>query len=85
MTRRTHPRAVIRAMKWVSEPDREPDAAAMTHRMSCDVCGSSSPVSAEFGRVQDWQLAHAGRNPSHCTYTETLTRPWRAWMAGPAG
>ncbi|GAA1901917.1 hypothetical protein GCM10009716_09680 [Streptomyces sodiiphilus] len=50
----------------------------MTHRMRCDACGAVSPRSVDFGRAQDWQLRHAGRHPSHLTYTETLTRPWRA-------
>jgi hypothetical protein len=78
------PRALFRHVRWTSEPDLEPDAAPLTHRMTCDVCGAKSPVSVEFGAVQDWQLAHAGRHPTHHTYTETLTRPWRAWMRGPS-
>ncbi|WP_344259122.1 hypothetical protein [Streptomyces sodiiphilus] len=69
---------VHRPVRWVSEPDRSPDAVAMTHRMRCDACGAVSPRSVDFGRAQDWQLRHAGRHPSHLTYTETLTRPWRA-------
>ncbi|MBW1603767.1 hypothetical protein JJV70_16955 [Streptomyces sp. JJ66] len=77
-------RAVFRYLVWVSEPDREPDAAPLTHRMACDVCGATSPTGVDFGAVQDWQLRHAGANPSHHTYTETLTRPWRAWPRGPA-
>lgn len=84
MTGRYRPRAAYRFARWTSAPDLEPDAAPLTHRMTCDVCGARSPVSVEFGRVQDWQLAHAGRHPTHHTYTETLTRPWRAWMHGPA-
>jgi hypothetical protein len=50
MSRR--PRAVYRHMCWVSEPDLEPDAAPLTHRMACDVCGAKSSVSVEFGTVQ---------------------------------
>ncbi|MFE1360400.1 DUF7848 domain-containing protein [Streptomyces harbinensis] len=77
-------RAVLRFMRWTSEPDREPDAAPLTHRMRCDLCGARSDRTVVFGEAQDWQLVHAARNPDHLTYTETLTRPWRAWMNGAA-
>lgn len=76
--------SAFRHTLWVSGPDREPDAAPLTHQMTCDVCGETSDRGVEFGSVRDWQLRHAGRNPSHHSYTETLTRPWRAWMKGPA-
>ncbi|MFE0690724.1 hypothetical protein ACFV0Z_21535 [Streptomyces xiamenensis] len=62
---------------WFSRRDRRADAAPMSHRMRCDLCRKKSEASVEFGRVQDWQLDHAARNPGHRQFTEILTRPWR--------
>ncbi|WP_443098237.1 DUF7848 domain-containing protein, partial [Streptomyces cacaoi] len=33
---------------------------------------------------QTWQLQHAAADPTHHSYTEVTTRPWRARMNGPA-
>ncbi|MGW7294014.1 DUF7848 domain-containing protein [Streptomyces xiamenensis] len=63
--------------EWLSEPDRAPDAAPMTHRMRCETCGRRSPTHVVFGVVQDWQVRHTAHFPDHRRFSETLTRPWR--------
>lgn len=47
--------------------------------MQCAVCDETSPVGADFTEPQNWVLTHGGQNPSHHTYREIITRPWRAW------
>lgn len=76
------PRAVLRFVDWTLTPDREPDAAPMTFAMRCAVCEAESEAGADFADGHSWALRHAGRNPSHHTYTEVITRPWRCWMSG---
>ncbi|WP_053708078.1 hypothetical protein [Streptomyces sp. NRRL B-3648] len=73
------PRAVVCHKEWTLQPDREPDAAPITYAMQCGVCDESSPTSTDFAEPQGWVLEHGGRNPSHHTYREITTRPWRAW------
>ncbi|MFD8213328.1 hypothetical protein ACFV2U_06265 [Streptomyces sp. NPDC059697] len=72
-------RAVLTHKSWTLEPDSEPDAEPTTYAMECVVCGESSEASEDFAEPQSWVLAHGGRNPSHHTYREIITRPWRAW------
>ncbi|MGP3999042.1 DUF7848 domain-containing protein [Streptomyces sp. 8N706] len=78
---------VIRRELWTLTPDREPDAEPLTFAMECAVCGERSLTGEDVGVTQDWTLRHAGRNPSHHTYREVITRPWRAWrgMGGRPG
>ncbi|WP_432093679.1 hypothetical protein [Streptomyces sp. bgisy100] len=71
---------VIRRERWTLAPDREPDAEPFTFAMECAVCGERSLTGEEVTEAQDWSLRHAGRHPSHCSYRELITRPWRAWM-----
>ncbi|GAB3951524.1 DUF7848 domain-containing protein [Streptomyces sparsus] len=75
-------RGVIRFERWAVAPDREPDAEAITYAMECAVCGARSQARVDAGDGQRWTLAHAGRNPSHHTYREHITRPYRAVMTG---
>jgi hypothetical protein len=77
-------RSLLRHMRWVLEPDREPDAEPVTFVMQCAVCLRKSPSSEEFDSASDWTFHHAARHPSHHTYREIVTRPWRAWRKGPA-
>ncbi|MFJ4832807.1 hypothetical protein ACIP79_23330 [Streptomyces sp. NPDC088747] len=72
-------RAVVRHEIWTLEPDREPDAEPTTYAMQCAVCEATSAAGVDFGDPQDWVLAHCGRNPSHHSYREIITRPWRTW------
>jgi hypothetical protein len=72
-------RAVVRHQRWTLQPDREPDAEPTSYAMQCAVCGETSPVDTDYSTPQDWVFAHGGRNPSHHTYQEIITRPWRAW------
>jgi hypothetical protein len=74
-----NPRAVLRYETWTLQPDREPDAEPITYAMQCAVCGQTSPASVEFGGPQEGVLTHSGRTPSHHTYREIITRPWRTW------
>ncbi|MDK1476064.1 hypothetical protein QNO07_22025 [Streptomyces sp. 549] len=67
-------------MQWSVGPDREPDAEAVTYAMECAVCGARSQPRVDAGDGQQWVFAHAGRNPSHHTYREHITRPYRAVM-----
>lgn len=75
-------RGIIRTEWWTVGPDREPDAEAITYAMECAVCAARSEPRVDAGEGQRWVLAHAGRNPSHHTYREHITRPYRAVMAG---
>ncbi|MCD9143865.1 DUF7848 domain-containing protein [Streptomyces albireticuli] len=68
---------------WTLQPDQEPDAEPITYAMQCAVCEESSAVVEDLTHAQGWTFRHAGRNPSHHTYREVITRPWRAWMAEP--
>ncbi|MFF7726055.1 hypothetical protein [Streptomyces sp. NPDC008001] len=77
------PRSVYRYGTWTLTPDREPDAEPVTYAMQCAVCEECSAVAEDASEVQSWTFRHAGRHPSHHTYREVITRPWRAWMADP--
>ncbi|ATI18670.1 hypothetical protein SEA_AMETHYST_48 [Streptomyces phage Amethyst] len=74
------PHTVIAHKKWSLIPDREPDAEAVTHAMECAVCGDRSDASGSWEPPQTWVLEHSGRNPSHHSYREIITRPWRTFM-----
>ncbi|UGY92381.1 hypothetical protein [Streptomyces gobiensis] len=74
------PRSVIRFERWTLQPDREPDAEPITYAIQCVVCGERSLAAVDFADVQTWTFDHVGHNPSHHTYRELITRPWRAWM-----
>lgn len=85
-------RAQYRFVKWKLAPDTEPDAAPITHRLGCDVCCDdarergcepqdglhSSPAVEAFSAAQEWVFQHVREFPDHYSYTETITRPWRA-------
>ncbi|GAB3954121.1 hypothetical protein GCM10028832_09400 [Streptomyces sparsus] len=77
-------RAVLRYAWWTVAPDREPDAEAITYARECAVCGARSEPRADAGDGQRWTLQHLGRNPSHRTYREHITRPYRVWTTDPA-
>ncbi|MDJ0464860.1 hypothetical protein [Streptomyces sp. H27-C3] len=68
-------------MQWHLAPDEEPDAEPLTYAMQCVVCSEESERSEGWDEPQAWALSHSGRNPSHCTYRELITRPWRSWMS----
>ncbi len=51
----------------------------LSYAMQCAVCGEISPTDTEFTVSQHWVFAHGGRNPTHHTYREVITRPWKAW------
>ncbi|MFD7409750.1 hypothetical protein ACFV7R_45825 [Streptomyces sp. NPDC059866] len=72
-------RAVVCRKEWTLQPDQEPDVEPTTYAMQCAVCGESSTPSTDFAQPQNWVLEHGGRNLSHHTYREIITRPWRAW------
>ncbi|MFC8871534.1 hypothetical protein ACFUAC_28480 [Streptomyces sp. NPDC057148] len=74
------PHTVIAFKQWHLVPDREPDAPDVTHRMRCLVCGEESAPEGGWAPPQTWALEHSGKNPSHLTYEEVMTRPWRTWM-----
>lgn len=74
------PHTVIATRQWTITPDREPDAASVTHQMKCDVCGEASGADGDWEPPQTWALNHSGRNPSHHSYSEVITRPWRTFM-----
>ncbi|NEA66290.1 hypothetical protein G3I56_27670 [Streptomyces sp. SID12488] len=64
------------------QPDREPDAEPTTYALECAVCEESSEASEDFADGQAWVLKHCGKNPSHHTFRELITRPWRTWRHG---
>jgi hypothetical protein len=71
---------VIRRERWTLTPDREPDAEPLSFAMECAVCDQRSVTGEDVTEAQDWVLRHSGRNPSHHSYRELITRPWRTWM-----
>lgn len=73
-------RSIVSYEDWTITPDREPDAEPTTYEMVCCVCGDGSANAEDWQAPQDWALRHSGRNPSHHTYREVITRPWRTWM-----
>lgn len=75
------PRSIIRHATVTITPDREPDAAPVTHQFECAVCGEESGTDGSWEPPQTWAMQHFGKNPSHHTYSEIITRPWRTWMA----
>lgn len=76
----TGPRAIVRHETWTLTPDREPDAAPLSYKMRCTMCEEESPKSEGWNDPQSWALAHSGKNPSHRTYSEVISRPWRTFM-----
>lgn len=72
-------RSALSYETWTLRPGREPDAEPARYAMQCAVDGEMSPPSEDFTEPQNWVLAHCGRNPSHHSYREIITRPWRAW------
>ncbi|MFJ6893627.1 hypothetical protein [Streptomyces hokutonensis] len=55
----------------------------MTHKMKCGVCGEESGEDGSWEPPQSWVLEHCGKNPSHHSYSEIITRPWRTFMHNP--
>ena len=76
-------KAIIRHETWTLIPDREPDAGPVTHKMKCLVCGDESGEDGSWEPPQSWVLEHCGKNPSHHSYSEIITRPWRTFMHNP--
>lgn len=70
----------MRYVNWRLTPDREPDAPTVTHAMKCSVCGDHSAPDGDWNPPQSWAMAHSGKNPSHHSYVEIITRPWRTFM-----
>jgi hypothetical protein len=77
------PKAIVRSEQWTLTPDREPDAAPLSYQMKCGVCGDASEVAGSWDEPQSWVLRHSGKNPSHHSYSEIITRPWRTFMHNP--
>lgn len=75
------PRAIVRHVRRTLAPNQEPDAEPQTYAMLCVVCGESSAAAEDWDAPQGWALSHSGHNPSHHTYRELITRPWRTWRA----
>ncbi|MGP3939246.1 DUF7848 domain-containing protein [Streptomyces sp. 6N106] len=40
------------------------------------------PGTEDFADGQSWVLKHCGKNPSHHTFRERITRLWRTWCHG---
>ncbi|WP_436748442.1 DUF7848 domain-containing protein [Streptomyces sp. URMC 129] len=74
-----------RFAQWSVEPDRDPRAERATYVMQCGRCRRTSPICLEWDDAARWAAQHAARNPSHQTYRETITRPWRATLGGAGG
>ncbi|QJD50696.1 hypothetical protein SEA_ISSMI_50 [Streptomyces phage Issmi] len=79
----TGPKAIIRHEQWTLTPDREPDAPPLKYKMECAVCGDGSEESEGWNDPQAWTLEHSGKNPSHHSFREVITRPWRTFMHNP--
>lgn len=72
-------RSVLRHVTWTLTRDSEPDAEQPTFGMQCTVCATASPAGLDREGTQRWCLEHAGRRPSHRTYRESLTLPYRVY------
>ncbi|MFF7252483.1 DUF7848 domain-containing protein [Streptomyces microflavus] len=81
----TSVRAIVRHVTWTIAPDQEPDAEPVTYRLQCVVCSEKSERFEDWEKPQDWALAHSGQNPSHHTYREEITRPWKTFMRAEPG
>lgn len=71
------PHTVTKAVQWTLIPDRERESAPVTHAMECATCPERSDASGEWEPPQ-WALGHARSNPTHRSFREVMTRPWRA-------
>lgn len=78
-------RAIVRHVHWTIAPDQEPDAEPVTYALQCVACSEKSERSEDWEEPQDWALKHSGRNSSHQTYREHVTRPWRTRMNSEPG
>jgi hypothetical protein len=76
-------KAVVRQEQWTLTPDREPDAPPTTYQLKCAVCGEASEEDTAWYEPQSWALKHSGKNPSHHSFAEVITRPWRTFMHNP--
>ncbi|MEY9968465.1 hypothetical protein ABIA33_006549 [Streptacidiphilus sp. MAP12-16] len=63
---------VLRFVQWTMRQL----TTEMPRRMVCDACGEGSEETPELTAAQDWAFQHVGRNPSHTSYSETVTRFW---------
>ncbi|MCY0933594.1 hypothetical protein [Streptomyces sp. H34-S4] len=77
----SQPRAVLAFKMWTIRPDRDTGSAPVTHAMKCAACGEQSDATGEWEAPQSWALEHSGRNPSHTTYSEIITRPYVTQMS----
>ncbi|WP_405809036.1 hypothetical protein OG524_03620 [Streptomyces sp. NBC_01520] len=73
-------RAIVRHIHWTVAPDSDTAAEPVTYAMQCVVCSAESERFEDWEKPQEWVLTHCGQNPSHHTYRESITRPWRTWM-----
>ncbi|KOG16220.1 MULTISPECIES: hypothetical protein [Streptomyces] len=67
---------------WKITPDREPGSEPVTHAMQCarPECLEKSDASGGWEAPLSWALTHSGRNPSHTSYREIITRMYRTEM-----
>ncbi|MFE9254000.1 hypothetical protein [Streptomyces sp. NPDC006879] len=73
-------RSVLAFKSWTITPDRESGSEPVTHAMQCRECEEKSDDSGSWEAPQTWALEHSGRNPSHTSYREVITRPYRTAM-----
>jgi hypothetical protein len=68
---------VIRFADWTMSRETVPEAPGMVHELQCTTCDETSSADEDFETTRDWAFRHVGRNPSHQSYRETVTRFWR--------
>ncbi|MFE1129586.1 hypothetical protein FSY75_34755 [Streptomyces sp. TR1341] len=78
-------RSLFRFVSWTVKPDREPDAAPVTHLYRCtsedeagNVCGAESERTEDGASAEDWALRHAAENPDHRSYAYAPELPYVA-------
>ncbi|MFD4377099.1 hypothetical protein [Streptomyces sp. NPDC058486] len=78
----SRPRAVLAYVEWKITPDRREGTEPVTHAFQCTLpeCLEKSDDSGDWEAPQSWALAHSGRHPSHTSYREIITRPYRTEM-----
>ena len=75
-------RSILRHVRWTVTADTEPDAEPVLYGMQCAVCDATSGQGADRDTATAWAVAHSGRFPSHRTYRETVTLPYRTYPDG---
>ncbi|WP_019549040.1 hypothetical protein [Streptomyces sulphureus] len=71
-----------RFREYTVTPDTALEAEPHVYAMQCGVCSESGPTSTDAEKAHGWVAAHLRSQPGHLTYSEHITRPYRAIPGG---